>query len=110
MHQTRRRLLQGGLALAGLGLLAGCSGRPPWQQGARAPRIGYLASGVAGGPTEIAFVEGLRELGYIDGETIAVEYRLAEGRVEQLPQLAAELVGLPLKLILASGPDATLAA
>jgi putative ABC transport system substrate-binding protein len=51
----------------------------------------------------------MRELGYIDGETISIDYRLAAGKLEQLPQLAAELVGLPLDLILASGPDATLA-
>jgi putative ABC transport system substrate-binding protein len=79
------------------------------QRLAKIPRIGYLASGVAGGPPEISFLDGLRELGYIDGETISIEYRLGEGKVERLPTLAAELISLPLDLILASGPDATLA-
>src|SRR4051794_10449566 len=108
---SRRRFVQGSLAVAGLGLLSGCGIIPArGQQPAKVPRIGYLASGVAGGPTEMAFVDGLRQLGYTDGETISIEYRLAEGRLEQLPDLAAELAGLPLELILTSGPDATLAA
>jgi len=98
------------VALASFSLASAC-GLPSssGQRSAKIPRIGYLASGVAGGPTEIAFLDGLRELGYIDGETISIEYRLGEGKVERLPILAAELVGLPLDLILASGPDATLA-
>jgi putative tryptophan/tyrosine transport system substrate-binding protein len=111
LSPSRRQFLQRSLTLASFGLVWAC-GLPSsfGRRSAKVPQIGYLASGVAGGPTEIAFLDGLRELGYVDGQTISVEYRLAEGRVEQLPQLAAELVGLPLALILASGPDATLAA
>src|SRR5437764_2285611 len=108
---SRRQFLQGSLALAGSDVLLSC-GLPPsfGQRGAKVPHIGYLAAGGAGGPTELAFLDGLRERGYIDGQTITIDYRLADGQLALLPQLAAELVKLPLDLMLASGPDATLAA
>jgi putative ABC transport system substrate-binding protein len=108
---SRRHFLRGSLALASPALLSGC-GMPPFlgERPAKVPRIGYLASGFAGSPTERAFLDGLRELGYVDGPTIAIDYRFAQGKPELLAPLAAELVGLPVELILASGPDATLAA
>jgi putative tryptophan/tyrosine transport system substrate-binding protein len=107
---SRRQVVQGAGAV-GLGLLAGC-GRLPGQgpQTARVPRIGYLGGAAPGGPTEAAFLEGLRELGYVEGHNIGIEWRFAEGRAERLPALVAELLGLPVDLILASGPSATLAA
>jgi putative tryptophan/tyrosine transport system substrate-binding protein len=76
------------------------------------PRIGVLAAGI---PTTYvaryeAFREGLRELGYEDGRTIAIEYRYAEGKLERLPELAAELVRLNVDLILASSAPETAAA
>jgi putative tryptophan/tyrosine transport system substrate-binding protein len=55
--------------------------------------IGFLFYGSSGPAPEIdAFRQGLREHGYIEGQNIAVEYRYAGGQVEQLPELAAELV------------------
>ncbi len=74
------------------------------QQAVKIPRIGYL-SPVA--PTsnpdfENAFREGLRELGYVEGRNIAIEYRWAEGKYERLPELAAELVRLKVEVILAA--------
>ena len=78
------------------------------QQPKKVPRIGYLEGG---DPTsDSARAEGvrlaLRELGYIEGQNIAIEYRYAEGRRDRLPELAAELVRLKVDIILAAGGDA----
>ena len=67
------------------------------------PRIGYLGSGYASTKQIDAFRDGLRELGWVDGKNIAVEYRFAESRYERLPALAAELVRLKVAVIVA-GP------
>jgi putative tryptophan/tyrosine transport system substrate-binding protein len=74
------------------------------QPSARVATIGYLsiAGGAPGGaPLAESFRQGLQELGYIDGKTIAIVYRSAEGKPERLPALAAELVQLPVDLIFA---------
>jgi putative ABC transport system substrate-binding protein len=87
----------------GLALVAGC-GRLPWQAEAPAKiaRIGYLAANSTS-PANQAFREGLRELGWIEGQNILIEWRLTEGREEQVPQFAAELARLPLDVIVAAG-------
>src|SRR5215468_6491988 len=66
------------------------------QQSGRVPRIGFLFAGTRSSySTRIeAFLQGLRELGYIEGKNIAIEYRYAEGQFERLPDLAAELARL----------------
>jgi putative ABC transport system substrate-binding protein len=67
-------------------------------------RIGYLAPGSGTGdprPRE-AFREGLRDLGWVEGKNIAIDYRFAEGRLERLPDLAAELVRLKVDVIAAA--------
>jgi putative ABC transport system substrate-binding protein len=64
-------------------------------------RLGYLASGRALSPAEEAFREGLRELGYSEGQNLTVEWRLAEGAPERFPALAAELVALDVDVIVA---------
>jgi putative ABC transport system substrate-binding protein len=66
-------------------------------------RIGVLTGVSAESPTLKAFQQGLRELGWIEGQNILVEYRFAEGQVERLPALAAELVRLKVDVI-AAGP------
>jgi putative ABC transport system substrate-binding protein len=75
-------------------------------------RIGYLGNSAPGLEIDIvqAFRQGLRELGYIEGQNIAIEYRWAEGRVERLPDLVAELVGLPVDVIVTVGTPGTRAA
>ena len=85
-----------------LALLAAPLGADAQQPG-KVPTIGYLAqfSGAAGPPSAgiTAFLEGLRDLGYVDGKTIAIEYRYTEGKSDRLPELAAELVRLKVDLI-----------
>ncbi len=75
------------------------------QQAKKVPRIGLLVPGSESAfsiRTE-AFRQGLRELGYVEGKNIAIEYRWAEGNLDRLPALAAELVLLKVDLIFASG-------
>ena len=86
---------------------------PPTEaQPTKVPRIGYL-TGVSlsafAARTE-AFRQGLRELGYIEGKNIIVQYRYAEGKLDRLPALATELVRLKLNVIVTGGSPATLAA
>jgi len=70
------------------------------QQAAKTPRVGYL-SPTSAPAFEDAFRQRLRELGYVEGRNIAIEYRWAEGKYERLPELAAELVRLRVEVILA---------
>jgi putative ABC transport system substrate-binding protein len=68
-------------------------------------RIGYLANGNAVQNTMAveAFRQGLRELGWLEGQNIAIEYRWADGHLEQLPELASDLVKVPVDIILVAG-------
>jgi putative ABC transport system substrate-binding protein len=74
------------------------------QQSTKMSRIGFLASGASAGtaPRLETFRQGLRDLGYVEGRNIAIEYRWAEGKVERLPAFASELSGL--KVLAASSP------
>jgi len=82
------------------------------QQTAKIPRIGFLfgLSPVVNKDRLEAFRQGLRELGYVEGKNIVVEFRSAEGRSERLPGLAAELVRLPVDVIVTAGPTPSRAA
>ena len=97
------------VALAFLALLTGPLVAET-QQPARVPRIGYLESGAPGTPLVEAFRQGLRDFGWIEGQSIAIEVRAAEGKYERLPELAAELVSLKVDVIFASSTPASLAA
>jgi len=79
------------------------------QQPAKIPRIGYLGSTSASARTE-AFRQGLRELGYVEGKNIVIEWRPHEGKVDRLPALAAELVRLKVDIIITAGAPAARAA
>ena len=107
-RQSRRQFVRSGLAVAGLGLLTGggllayrALQRPP------VPRIGFLALPTANSPTlrrqiEV-FQQGLREVGYVEGQNLTIEWRYADNNIDQFRALAAELVGLPVDLIVVTG-------
>jgi putative ABC transport system substrate-binding protein len=81
------------------------------QQAAKVARIGYLGESAAAGPHQReAFLQGLRDLGYVEGRNLVVEYRFPEGKPERRPALAAELVALKVDVIVAPNTPAALAA
>src|ERR1043166_5704275 len=81
------------------------------QQRPKLARIGHLAATASSNNLERyeAFRQGLRTLGYIEGQTIAIEWRSADGKFDRLPALAAELVRLKVDVIVSGGSTATLA-
>src|SRR5580765_3648578 len=82
------------------------------QQPTKVPRIGYLAvNSLSDNAARIdAFRQGLRELGYVEGKNIIIEWRSAEGKPDRLPALAAELVSLQVDVLVSYGPTPTRAA
>src|SRR6201988_473797 len=82
------------------------------QQIAKVPRVGWLSPGSATSDENFlaSFRDGLRELGWVAGQNIAIESRWADGRFERLPDLAAELVQLKVDVIVANVTQASLAA
>src|SRR5213593_1595421 len=76
------------------------------QQATKVPRIGYLsATSPSVNPTRIeAFRQGLRELGYVEGKNIIIDWRYADGKLDRLRELAAELVRLKVDVIVTGGP------
>jgi putative tryptophan/tyrosine transport system substrate-binding protein len=104
MTMNRRRFVQAA-GVAGLGLLVGCGQLPGQSQPAKVHRVGVLsaetAAASASGLNE--FRQALRELGYIQGTNLAIEVRWSGGQPERLPDLAAELVRLPLDVLVAYG-------
>ena len=82
------------------------------QQAGRVPRIGFLGltSPSDRPPLLDAFRQRLRELGWVEGQNIVIDYRYAEGRVDRLPDLAAELVRLKVDLIVSEGTQGPAAA
>jgi putative ABC transport system substrate-binding protein len=86
-----------------------CGVRAEAQQPAKIPRIGFLG---ATSPSTIparldAFRQGLRDLGYAEGKNIIIEYRYADGKLDRVPALAAELVRLNVDVIVTGGSAAT---
>jgi len=71
------------------------------QQTGKMPRIGILNNGSAASMTNSAFFQGLRELGYTEGQNLAIEFRFADWQLDRLPALAAELVALRVDVIVA---------
>jgi putative ABC transport system substrate-binding protein len=78
------------------------------QEPKKVPRIGFLTTSPSVFPGRIeAFRQGLRELGYVEGKNIVIEWRYAEGKLDRLPALTAELVRLKVDVIVTGGPTAT---
>ena len=99
---SRRAAIATALALLGAPLAALA------QPVSRKVRIGFL-SGVASGPDSLRgmvdpFLQGLRELGYVEGQNLAIEFRWAEGKPERLPGLLAELIRLEPDVLVTTGP------
>jgi len=97
--------------------IAGLGGAAAWQLAARAqqaklPTIGFLRANaaVAKDPLVAAFVQRLGELGWIEGRTVAIEYRWSEGRRERLPDIVTEFVQLKVDVMVLEGTAAALAA
>ncbi len=89
--------------------LAPCGAVAAAQPPAKVPRIGYLAPASLSAlavRTE-GFRQGLRELGYVEGKNIVIDWRSAEGKLDRLPGLAAELVRLKVDVIVTAGPTGT---
>jgi putative tryptophan/tyrosine transport system substrate-binding protein len=102
-RRTFMAMLTGGIVVAPLATEA--------QQAAKIARIGWLAFHLAPNPhLQVAFLQGLRDLGYAEGRNVVIEYRDAGGKSERLPALAAELVALKVDVILAGGTPQALAA
>ncbi len=97
-------ILAVGLTLASLGTAAA-------QRPEKVPRVGYLSPGSSSDPARLrrfeAFRQGLRELGYVEGQSITIESRWAEGKYERYSALAADLVRLKVDVIVAVGGRAT---
>jgi putative ABC transport system substrate-binding protein len=78
------------------------------QQPAKVPRIGFLTGSPSVFPGRIeAFRQGLRELGYVEGKNIVIEWRYTGGKLDRYPALAAELVRLKVDIIVSGGPTTT---
>jgi putative ABC transport system substrate-binding protein len=100
---NRRDFLAGGVSVVAAPLVADA------QQPTNTPRIGFLtAVSASSNSARIeAFRQGLRELGYVEGRNIVIEWRFADGQFDRLPSLAAELVRLKVDVIVTGGPAAT---
>ncbi|MBI2002615.1 MAG: ABC transporter substrate-binding protein [candidate division NC10 bacterium] len=90
------------LALGVLAAPLAAEAQPP----AKIPRVGWLGPGVPPNPFYEALLQGLRDLGYVEGRNILIEQRWAEGKLDQLPALAAELARLNLDVIITALPPA----
>jgi putative tryptophan/tyrosine transport system substrate-binding protein len=77
------------------------------QQTKKVYRIGYLSHSPGIGPNEEAFRQGLRDLGYIEGQNLVIEWRFAKGKLDRHPELAAELVRLKVDCIITIGVTPT---
>ena len=96
------------LATLGGGLFVAPLAAEAQQVAAKAPRIGFLALSPDANPhLRRAFLQGLHDLGYVEGRNVVIEYRSAEGKMERLPALAAELVALKVDVIVTGGGTPT---
>lgn len=106
MRQVRRRQF---LIVAGALLAVPFTAEA--QQAAKLPRIGFLGNSTAALEANLVgpFREGLRELGYVEGQNVLIEYRWAEGKYERFPALIGELSALKVDVIVTAGTPASLA-
>lgn len=98
--------------IAGLGGAAAAWPMAAQAQRAKLPTIGFFGSSTPSAMSgwTVAFVRRLRELGWVEGRTVAIEYRWAEGRSERYAEIAAELVRLKVDVIVTYGTPPSMAA
>jgi putative ABC transport system substrate-binding protein len=102
---TLRRVVVVSLLLALSGVARSAAAQPP----ERTARVGLLAPAARGEDIE-GFLAGMRDLGYVEGRNLVVEYRAAGGKIERLDELLTELIGLKVDVIVTGGTPAALAA
>ena len=110
---TTRRALAGFAAAVVAAVMVACGFSPASAQKREPmPRVGMLtpAPSATAKPAWDAFREAMKELSYVDGTSVVYEYRSAEGQLDRLPQLAAELVKLPVKVMVVANTPGNLAA
>jgi putative ABC transport system substrate-binding protein len=108
----RRLVLQVGLVLFGLTVFTGCGIPAGLAPSPRIPRVGFLASGTAETASSqvMALRQGLLDLGYVEGETIHLDVRFAEGKADRAPVLVTELIQLNPDVLVTGAPPASIAA
>ena len=110
LRLDRRTFLRAGLSLAGAGVLAGCQGVAPLAQGpTRLRRVGFLTSDANQGPELEALRQEFRDLGYLEGQSLVVDSRVAPDDAS-LPRMVQELIQLPVDVIVTGAGSASLAA
>ena len=112
MHRLKFKIHNSKLTIAALALTTALLSTVPFveaQQPTKVPRIGFLGNSTAALEANLVgpFRDGLRDLGYVEGQNILIEYRWAEGKYERFPALIAELIALKVELIVTAGTPAT---
>ena len=105
--------MRAGIAVGGLLVAAGCgSASLPWPLMKRTPKIGLVGNeiGWLSSPSRAAFLEGMRRAGYVEGQTVTIVDRSAEGQAARLPDFMAELVSLPVDVLVVASSDGVRAA
>jgi putative ABC transport system substrate-binding protein len=105
--QNRKWVGMGALLIT----FAMCTAVAQAQQPGKIHRIGFLSGGVPGSSPDIeAFRQGLRDLGYVEGQNLVIEYRYTERKADRYPELLSDLVRLQVDVIIGDGTGATIAA
>jgi putative ABC transport system substrate-binding protein len=112
--ETRRRIRERGLPRRAFltivgGVLLVSPLRAEAQPAGKVPRIGYVSSSARSVNVD-AFDQGMRDLGYTIGQDIVIEYRFGDGRLDRVPALVDELLGLKMDMLFTSSPQAIRAA
>jgi putative ABC transport system substrate-binding protein len=109
MHRqliARRQVIRGGLAMAGFGIVSGCSRLTVPQSPPAPKRLGFLT--LTPEPYHEALFQGLRELGYVEGENLVVERRTVDGHTELIPRRVHELLNLGVDVLISAGIGTTI--
>jgi putative ABC transport system substrate-binding protein len=108
-RSSRRQFLRGSLVLVGLGLSAGCQGiSMPGRPSAKIPRLGLIGtSSPTGQQTAEVLFQGLRELGYVQDQTIVIDRPIWDGSNEQVTQIVTEMLARPVDVVISTSAVVT---